>query len=73
MDGKAIVIDFKTGEKSKADQKQVSEYIQILQKMNFTQVEGYLLYTRDQEVISVSDGKMKVVKKKNERQLGLGF
>ena len=72
-DGKAIVIDFKTGEKSKADQKQVSEYIQILQKMNFTQVEGYLLYTRDQEVISVSEGKMKVVKKKNERQLGLGF
>ena len=72
-DGKAIVIDFKTGEKSKADQKQVSEYIQILQKMNFIEVEGYLLYTHDQEVISVSEGKMKVVKKKNERQLGLGF
>ncbi len=72
-DGKAIVIDFKTGEKSKADQKQVSEYMQILQKMNFTEVEGYLLYTRDQEVISVSNGKVNVVKKKNERQLGLGF
>ena len=72
-DGRAIVIDFKTGEKSKTDQKQVTAYIQILQRMNFTEVEGYLLYTRDQEVISVSEGKGKVVKKKSESQLGLGF
>ena len=71
-DTKAIVVDFKTGEKSKADQKQVTEYMEILKKMHFTEVEGYLLYTRDREVISINDGKIKV-SKKNERQLGLGF
>ena len=72
-DGKAIVVDFKTGEKTKADQKQVMEYMDILRKMNFKTVEGYLLYTRDQEVISLQDGKQKVLKKKDESQLGLGF
>lgn len=72
-DGKAIVVDFKTGEKTKADQKQVLEYMDILRKMNFNPVEGYLLYTRDQEVISLHEGKQKVVKKKDENQLGLEF
>ena len=70
---KAIVIDFKTGEKTKSDQKQVAAYMEILKQMNFKEIEGYLLYTRDQEVISISDGKQKVVKKKDESQLGLGF
>ena len=70
---KAIVVDFKTGEKSKADQKQVLEYMQILRKMNFRNVEGYLLYTRDKEVISVAEGKAKTMKKKDDAQLGLGF
>ena len=69
-----MVVDFKTGEKSSADQKQVSAYMEILRKMNFKEVEGYLLYTRDSEVISLGEGKIKVVKhKKDERQLGLGF
>ncbi len=70
---KAVVVDFKTGEKSKADQKQVLEYIDILKQMSFTEVEGYLLYTRDSEVISVGDGKQHVVKKKDRNQLGLDF
>ncbi len=70
-DEKAIVIDFKTGEKLRADQKQVLEYMQILQKMNFKEVEGYLLYTRYKDVISLSDGKVKTMKKKDESQLGL--
>ncbi|MDZ4716271.1 MAG: UvrD-helicase domain-containing protein [Cytophagales bacterium] len=69
----AIVIDFKTGEKSKTDQKQVMEYMDILKQMGFTEVEGYLLYTRDKEVLSLHDGKKRVVKKKNESQLGLDF
>ena len=73
-EGKAIVVDFKTGEKTKADQKQVMEYMDILKKMDFKFVEGYLLYTRDHEVISLHEGKQKVVKKKkDETQLGLGF
>ncbi len=34
-DRKAVVVDFKTGIPSKADQKQVRDYIDILRKMNF--------------------------------------
>jgi ATP-dependent helicase/nuclease subunit A len=70
-DHQAIVVDFKTGEKSRADQRQVLEEMQILRKMNFTEVEGYLLYTRDLEVMEVHEGKIKLVKKKDESQLGL--
>lgn len=71
--GKAIVVDFKTGEKSKLDQKQVLEYMETLKKMDFKEVEGYLLYTRDHEVVSVGEGKAKAMKKKDKRQLGLDF
>jgi ATP-dependent helicase/nuclease subunit A len=69
----AIVVDFKTGERTTADQKQVSAYIEILKRMGFANVEGYLLYTRDKEVIAIGEGKAKAVKKKNEKQLGLDF
>ncbi|HWA35520.1 MAG TPA: UvrD-helicase domain-containing protein [Cyclobacteriaceae bacterium] len=73
-DSKAIVIDFKTGVKIKADQKQVQAYMEILRKMGFKDVEGFLLYTRDQEVIAVGEDSQKIVKKKkNENQLGLDF
>ncbi len=73
-DRKAIVIDFKTGVKTKADQKQVQAYMEILKKMGFTDVEGFLLYTRDQEVVATGEGTQKIVKKKkNENQLGLDF
>ena len=67
------MIDFKTGEKKKADQKQVAAYMDILKQMGFTEVEGYVLYTRDKEVISLNDGNRRIVQKKDEKQLGLGF
>jgi ATP-dependent helicase/nuclease subunit A len=71
---KAIIIDFKTGEPVKADQKQVQEYIDILRKMNFLEVEGYLLYTRNGEVISVSpQQKTKIIRRKDDLQLHLGI
>lgn len=74
QDKKAIVIDFKTGTPIKTDQKQVQEYIDILRKMNFTEVEGYLLYIRTKDVVSVIHGKPKVSRKqKDEHQLGLDF
>jgi ATP-dependent helicase/nuclease subunit A len=71
----AVVVDFKTGEKSGADQQQVAEYIQILRQMGFTDVSGYLLYTRDKEVMEVGKGKpgRVVRKKKDDNQLGLGL
>jgi ATP-dependent exoDNAse (exonuclease V) beta subunit len=69
----AIVVDFKTGEQSKADHKQVQEYINTLRQMNFIDVEGYLLYLKDNEIVSISTTAVKTVRKKDESQLGLGL
>jgi ATP-dependent helicase/nuclease subunit A len=71
---KAVVVDFKTGERNKRDLQQVSDYVNILHQMNFTEVEGYVLYLRDTEVVNVSEQKVKTTKRKeNKDQLGLGF
>jgi ATP-dependent exoDNAse (exonuclease V) beta subunit len=71
---KAIVVDFKTGERNKRDQQQVLDYVDILRQMNFIDVEGYVLYLRDMEVINVSEQKLKTTKRKEDKdQLGLGF
>jgi ATP-dependent helicase/nuclease subunit A len=72
-DRRAVVIDFKTGEHAKADQRQVLEYMDILRKMNFLEVEGYLLYTRSGDVVSVMPLKSRVIKKKDDSQLDLGI
>lgn len=72
-DKHAVVVDFKTGEAVKSDQKQVLDYMTVLRQMNFTEVEGYLLYIKNREVVSVKSGKPKTIKKKNEGQLGLEF
>ncbi|HYI76692.1 MAG TPA: 3'-5' exonuclease, partial [Chryseolinea sp.] len=69
----AIVIDFKTGEPLKSDQRQVLTYIEILRKMNFVDVQGYLLYIKHKQVVSVSPTKIKVSRKKDENQISLGF
>ena len=72
---KAIVIDFKTGTRKKVDEKQVLQYIDILRKMNYADVEGYLLYLRENEIIEVKTGaKPKVVQKaRHKDQLDLGL
>ena len=74
-DKKAVVIDFKTGERKKTDNLQVLQYIQILRQMNFTEVEGFLLYLRDKEVVEVRPGERPLVsrQKKDKDQLTLGF
>ena len=70
---KAVVVDFKTGEPVKNDQKQVLEYMTILRKMNFVDVEGFLLYIKTEQVVSVPLGKIKTTPVKDKHQLGLGF
>ena len=70
---KAVVVDFKTGIPSKADQKQVRDYVEIIRKMNYADVEGYVLYIRTKEVVSVLQNKVRSIKVKDENQLGLGF
>jgi len=74
LNGKqAVVVDFKTGEPARADQKQVQEYMETLRKMNFVDVEGFLLYIKTSEVVSINTGRVKTVKSKDKHQLGLGF
>ena len=70
---KAIIVDFKTGYPLKSDQTQVMMYMDILRKMNFTEVEGYLLYMKTKQVASVSREKIKVSKRKDENQISLEF
>ncbi|HEY3430259.1 MAG TPA: PD-(D/E)XK nuclease family protein, partial [Cyclobacteriaceae bacterium] len=73
-DSKAIVVDFKTGERNKRDLQQVTEYVNILHQMNFAEVEGYVLYLRDMEVINALEQKVKPSKRKEDKnQLGLEF
>ena len=72
-DKKAVVVDFKTGNPQKSDQPQVLMYMDILRKMNFVDVEGYLLYIKTKQVASVSREKVKVSKRKDENQISLEF
>jgi len=72
---KAVVVDFKTGSRKKADEKQVAAYMDTLRRMNFTEVEGYLLYLGENAIAEVKSGpKLKFVQRtKNKNQLDLGL
>ncbi len=71
-DKKAIVVDFKTGVHNKNDIQQVRTYVSILRQMNFTEVEGYVLYLRDREIVNINDMKPRASNKKEDKdQLGL--
>lgn len=74
-DRKAIVVDFKTGSRKKADEKQVLQYMDILRQMNFPAVEGYLLYLGETAIVEVkAPSKLRLVQKAKDRdQLDLGF
>jgi len=69
----AVVIDFKTGLPSSADQRQMQEYMTILTQMNFYPVEGFLLYIRSGEVVTVKTGKPRRLPKRSPGQLELGL
>lgn len=53
---KTIVIDYKTGEKRSKDRKQVENYAGLLSEMGYPNVEAYLLYLDDLEIIEVVSG-----------------
>ncbi|MDR0872502.1 MAG: UvrD-helicase domain-containing protein [Prevotellaceae bacterium] len=50
---KAIVVDYKTGAVQNTHKKQVQEYMQLLQKMGFSQTEGYIWYLNENKIIEV--------------------
>lgn len=72
-DKKAVVIDYKTGEPRASDEEQVASYMSILREMNFTEVEGFVLYLATGEVVSAGSRTRTRKKEKNESQLNLGF
>lgn len=51
-DDKAIVIDFKSGTAKREDNRQIKEYVHLLNGMGY-ETEGYLLYLQTGEVIAV--------------------
>jgi ATP-dependent exoDNAse (exonuclease V) beta subunit len=52
-DNNAIVVDYKTGIKRYADINQVKNYLNIMEKMGYESVEGYVLYLGNKELIEV--------------------
>jgi ATP-dependent exoDNAse (exonuclease V) beta subunit len=68
-DKQAVVVDFKTGIPAKGDVRQVLDYMNTLIRMNFTPVQGYLLYIKTGEVVPVVNQSSKA--KGNKNQLGL--
>jgi hypothetical protein len=73
-DKKAVVLDFKTGVRKKSDEKQVQQYMDVLRQMNYPDVEGYLLYLGENDIVEVKAGKPQFIQKvRNKDQLDLGF
>lgn len=76
---KAVVVDFKTGNRKKTDEKQVLQYMEVLRKMNFLEVQGFLLYLRESEIVEVKSGiapkllqrAVRQAKHKDQLELGL--
>lgn len=74
-DQKAVVVDYKTGTRKKSDEKQVLQYMEVLRQMNFINIEGFLLYLQENEIVKVEAGaKPKLLHKaKDKSQLDLNF
>lgn len=70
---RAVVVDFKTGAHKASDEQQVLQYVDILRKMNYTEVNGYLLYIGKNEVVEVKrSGRPRMVtRRRDDDQLEL--
>jgi len=53
LDNKVVVIDYKTGEKSDKDVRQMKGYLADLKKMGYESCEGKIWYLQNNEIISV--------------------
>lgn len=54
-DDKAVIIDFKTGEKNKGHANQLNKYRQALRAMGYQKIEAYLFYLENKEIQPVPD------------------
>ncbi len=54
IDGqKAVVVDYKTGDRSPKYAKQVANYKKLLSEMGYEEVKGYLLYVDEMDIVEV--------------------
>lgn len=53
LDNKAVVIDYKTGEKSDKDVRQMKGYLADLKKMGYESCEGNIWYLQNNEIVRV--------------------
>ncbi|GHU68102.1 DNA helicase [Bacteroidia bacterium] len=53
-DDKTLIIDYKFGQAHKNHQKQVRQYMDLLESMHYPQVEGYLWYVEERRVESAN-------------------
>lgn len=53
-DDKLIVIDFKTGKRETAHEKQIRNYAEVLRKMDQRPVESFLIYLNEKAVVAVN-------------------
>ena len=51
--GQVVVVDFKFGKQSPTYHEQVRGYMQLLRRMGYTDVRGYLWYIYKNELITV--------------------
>ena len=52
-DGRAVIVDYKTGEKATRYEKQLHKYGQLLKNMGYTDIRKYIIYFTDREVVEV--------------------
>ena len=52
----AVIVDYKFGaEKTRSHRRQIAEYMQLLRKMGYTEIEGYLWYLSLGEIVQVEN------------------
>ena len=52
-DSRTIVVDFKFGKPKEEHHRQVQAYMQLLARMGFPQVEGYLWYVNSRSIVKI--------------------
>ena len=54
IDGnRAVVVDYKFGKRNGEHRKQIVEYKQLIEKMGYSSIEGYIWYVREGKIDKV--------------------
>jgi ATP-dependent exoDNAse (exonuclease V) beta subunit len=53
-DGRTVIVDFKFGKPDKRHETQVQQYMDLLSRMGYQNIEGYLWYVTDEQIVCVT-------------------